>query len=99
MPVGTLRKIPMTTVHLLIRGKVQGVFFRASAREQAESIGLTGWIRNTGDGSVEAVVTGHVEGVNEFIRWCRTGPPKAEVKDLQVTSKEPESFDSFRVLR
>lgn len=87
------------TVHLLIKGKVQGVFYRASARDVAEQLELKGWIRNTEDDDVEAVVTGDPDQVKEFIEWCKKGPSRAHVDKVIVSEKEDESFDSFRIVR
>ena len=72
-------------VHLLITGKVQGVFYRASARDKADSLGIGGYVSNLPDGSVEAVAEGASESIDEFITWCRNGPPNAEVKDVKIT--------------
>ncbi len=87
------------TVHLLIKGKVQGVFYRASARDVAEELKLTGWVRNTREGDVEAVASGDADRIKEFIEWCKKGPRKAEVSEVIVTEKEDEDFDSFRIAR
>jgi acylphosphatase len=87
------------TVHLLIKGKVQGVFYRASAKDVAEQLQLTGWIRNTEDDDVEAVVSGDEDRLKEFIEWCKKGPRKAEVRNVAVTKKEEEDFESFRIAR
>lgn len=87
------------TVHLLIKGKVQGVFYRASAKDVAEQLKLTGWIRNTVDGDVEAVACGDEDRIKEFIEWCNKGPRKAEVYKVVVTEKEEEHFESFRIAR
>lgn len=87
------------TVHLLIKGKVQGVFYRASARDVAEQLELKGWIRNTEDDDVEAVACGDPDQVKEFIEWCKKGPSRARVDKVIVTEKEDESFDSFRIVR
>jgi acylphosphatase len=89
----------MLTVHLLIKGDVQGVFYRATAKEIADKLGVTGWIKNTREGNVEAMVTGNEESVQKFINWCRRGPPKAEVADVIVTKKEETSFTDFSVMR
>ena len=59
----------MTTVHLLIKGKVQGVFFRATAKEVADKLGVKGWIKNTWDDDVEAMATGSEEAIQKFIEW------------------------------
>lgn len=89
----------MATVHLMISGKVQGVFFRASAKEKALELALNGWIKNTPDGSVEATVSGSDEGVQQFVAWCRQGPPRAEVSHVSVTPKPDSGFNGFEVLR
>lgn len=64
---------------LKIRGRVQGVFYRQSTQQAAIRMGLTGWVRNLPDGSVEAVVEGPADAVRELLEWCRQGPPAAEV--------------------
>jgi acylphosphatase len=87
------------TVHLLIKGKVQGVFYRASAKDVAEQLRLSGWVRNTKEGDVEAMATGDADKINEFIEWCKKGPRKAEVTKVVVTEKEEETFESFRIAR
>jgi acylphosphatase len=87
------------TVHLLIQGKVQGVFFRASAKDVAEQLKLTGWIRNTAEGEVETMVSGDEARIKEFIEWCKKGPKQAEVTKVIVTEKEDDNFDSFRIAR
>jgi len=71
-------------VQLHITGVVQGVFYRASARDQAIALGLTGWVKNNPDGSVEALAEGPAEAIERFIAWCRRGPPEAEVEQVQV---------------
>ena len=86
-------------LHLRIHGQVQGVFFRYSAREQAEKLGLGGWIRNNLDGSVEALAEGERDKLEQFIIWCRKGPPGAEVQKLKVEwSKEEEQFSTFDII-
>ena len=89
----------MPTIHLIIEGKVQGVFFRATARDVAEELGITGWIRNTEEGTVEATLSGAREQLNEFVKWSKKGPERAVVTDVKVTEKEEEKFESFRVIR
>ena len=66
--------------HFIIAGRVQGVFFRATAREAARSLGLSGWVRNLPDGSVETICEGSAEAVAAYKEWCRRGPPHAEVR-------------------
>ena len=86
-------------LHLRIHGQVQGVFFHYSAKEQAENLGLVGWIRNNLDGSVEALAEGERDKLEQFIIWCRKGPPGAEVQKLKVEwSKEEEQFSTFDII-
>jgi len=87
------------TVHLLVKGKVQGVFYRASAKDVAEQLNITGWIRNTKEGDVEAVVTGNEDQVKEFIEWCKKGPAIAKVDKMIVTEKPSEHFFGFTIVR
>ncbi len=67
-----------------VYGKVQGVYFRASAREEASSLGLTGWVRNVEDGSVEFEVQGPDETVRKFLQWAEEGPPAARVDNIRI---------------
>ena len=73
------------TVRLSITGRVQGVWYRGWAVDQARELGLHGWVRNRRDGSVEAVVSGAPERVDELIARCRNGPPSAAVARVHVT--------------
>jgi acylphosphatase len=74
------------TQRIVARGRVQGVWFREAMRQEAERVGVTGWVRNRLDGSVEAVVHGSPEAVAEIIAWARHGPEAAEVKSLEVSA-------------
>jgi acylphosphatase len=86
--------------HLLISGEVQGVFYRASANEQADRLGLNGWVRNLWSGEVEAEIEGPESLVEEFIVWCRIGPLGARVDEVKVTKKTfTGEFTTFRVVR
>ncbi len=69
--------------HAYVSGEVQGVFFRDSAREEAERRGLSGWVKNLPDGRVEAVFEGPADGVEEMVRWCEEGPPGASVENAE----------------
>ena len=89
----------MATIHLLIKGKVQGVFFRATAKKIADKLNLTGWIKNREDDDVEAMVTGSQQQLEEFINWCKKGPEKAEVEDVIVTQEKETAFNDFEVIR
>jgi acylphosphatase len=89
----------MPTQQLLIKGIVQSVYFRASAKEVADALGLVGWIRNTSEGHVEAMVTGMPYQLQDFLAWCRKGPSGAHVTAIEVKEKPEESFADFKILR
>lgn len=88
----------MKRAHVIISGRVQGVFFRAHTRETAIALDLTGWVRNLFDGSVEAVFEGEDLNVQEMLEWCKKGPPHAIVKHIEST-EEPctGEFRDFRI--
>jgi acylphosphatase len=71
-------------VHVVIEGRVQGVFFRASTRDEARARGLAGWVRNLPDGRVEARFEGDKRVVENMLAWCRQGPPYAYVSRVEV---------------
>ena len=87
----------METIHLVIKGKVQGVYYRASAKEKANELGIKGWIKNTPGGNVEVMAGGDKEQLETFIQWCRQGPKHAEVSDVIVTKAEGENFNDFSI--
>ncbi len=89
----------MKTIHLLIKGKVQGVFYRATAKKVADQLGVNGWIKNTKEGEVEVIATGNEEALNEFLNWCKQGPKDAKVTDVVLTTKNPEAFNGFSIVR
>jgi acylphosphatase len=80
--------------HLLISGRVQGVGFRYAVAKEAQRLGVTGWVRNRGDGTVEAVVDGPTDAVDAFVAWARRGPPAARVTGVQI-SDSTETFERF----
>jgi len=89
----------MATVarHVRVTGRVQGVFFRAWARERARTLGVNGWVRNCPDGRVEAHVEGEDAVVEQMVEAMRAGPPHATVEELRTWDVEPCEFDSFEV--
>jgi acylphosphatase len=70
---------------LLIKGKVQGVWYRKSTKDKADELGLTGWVKNNPDGTVSAEVQGDSGMIDEFVHWCGSGPPNALVSSVDVT--------------
>ena len=78
----------MRRVHLTASGLVQGVFFRASARDEARRLGVTGWVSNAPDGTVVAEAQGESDGVDTFIEFCRQGPGQAWVEELVVADMD-----------
>ena len=87
-------------VHLRIEGRVQGIFFRYSAVEEAVRLRLRGWVRNCPDGSVEVVAEGPKKNIEELIRWCRHGPPGAHVYNVQIQWEEYKGeFENFHITR
>lgn len=89
----------MKRATIRITGRVQGVFFRHSARLRAEKLGLTGLARNDPDGSVVAVVEGPKLAIEEFLAWCRKGPPLADIQDVTVEWQEATGeFRKFEII-
>ncbi len=80
-----------------VHGRVQGVFFRDSARREAERAGVTGWVRNRSDGTVEAVLEGDEDAVAQIVEWMRKGPGHARVERVDVEDEEPEGLAGFEV--
>ena len=89
----------MQALHLLITGSVQGVFFRATTKAEADRLGITGWVRNTADGNVEIHAEGSPEALEQFQSWCRKGPPAAQVDHVEAKDVPEEGFTSFVVQR
>jgi acylphosphatase len=83
---------------VLVTGRVQGVFFRASCAREAARLGVRGWVRNIADGRVEAAFEGPVAAVDAMVAWCRLGPPGAVIEDVRVRAEPPEGLDGFRIL-
>ncbi len=82
--------------HVQVRGRVQGVGFRYSFQHEARRLGVSGWVRNRLDGSVEAAVYGPAEAVEKLIEWARHGPPSARVTDVRVNAHEAR-YDGFEL--
>lgn len=86
-------------LHLIIEGRVQGVWFRESTRRRAVSLGVLGWVRNRSDGTVEAMMEGDAQAVTSLAEWCRQGPPGAGVTAVHEREELwTGEFDSFDII-
>lgn len=85
-------------MHCYISGKVQGVWFRASAKKQAQILGVTGWARNLTDGRVEVIACGDEQQLKQFDEWLREGPPLAHVNDYVCEDLDWKQYDSFDIM-
>ncbi|MHB9286123.1 acylphosphatase [Halobacteriales archaeon Cl-PHB] len=88
-----------TRVHVFVSGTVQGVFFRATTRDEAQTRSVDGWVRNLDDGRVEAVFEGPEADVEEMVEFCHTGSEAARVEDVAVDYEQPQGEDGFRIRR
>ncbi len=89
----------MPAVHLIIKGKVQGVFYRATAKKKAKELNITGWIKNNEDGDVEAVASGEESALQVFMNWCKQGPENAMVENVMIRKINNVNFDTFKINR
>ncbi len=83
------------TIHCYISGKVQGVWFRASTKEQADQLGITGFVRNLSDGRVEVVASGEKEKISQLFEWLKQGPELAQVTDVTYEEVAMQTFHRF----
>ncbi|MGI8982939.1 MAG: acylphosphatase [Acidimicrobiales bacterium] len=88
---------PGTARRVLVSGRVQGVFFRDSCARRAREQGVAGWVRNRADGRVEAWFQGEAQAVENMVTWCRHGPARAEVSDVEVEAVDPAPLNAFRI--
>jgi len=86
-------------VHVIIAGRVQGVYYRASTQEQAQSLGVTGWVRNLPNGDVEFEAQGSKAQLDTLIEWARRGPPRAQVTQLHCKDCEPHAGETDFAVR
>ena len=85
-------------MHILAKGAVQGVYYRYNTLKKAEEYHLTGWVRNRVDGSVEIVCEGAEENINDMVRWCKQGPQRAHVSEVETTWEQyTGEFDVFEI--
>lgn len=87
----------MVRRRVIVHGRVQGVFFRDTTRRLAEQRGVAGWVRNNGDGTVEAVFEGEAGGVDRLLAFAHEGPRGARVERVEVGEEQPEGLRGFRV--
>ena len=89
----------MISRHIIITGKVQGVFFRKHAKQKAEELNVNGWVKNINYDKVEIIVQGNENDVADFIEWCKDGSPKARVENVLVeNNKADDSLKGFSIL-
>jgi len=87
----------MVRRRVIVHGEVQGVFFRDTARQRAQDAHVSGWVRNRGDGAVEAVLEGDDRDVDRVLAFMRTGPERARIVNVEVVDEDPEGIDGFDV--
>ncbi len=93
----TIQTMPNKTLRLVIHGRVQGVYFRDSMRREAQRLGVSGWVRNRSDGSVEAAVQGEAADVDAIVRWAHRGPESAHVERVEI-GQDDGSYANFEVI-
>lgn len=85
-------------LHVVVKGQVQGIFFRVTAKEKAESLGINGWIRNNSDGTVEGIFEGEEKSLKEILVFCHHGPSLARVEEVdEKWQKCKGEFEHFRI--
>ncbi len=89
----------MKHYNIRVSGRVQGVFYRASTRDKAEELGISGWVRNESDGSVYIEAEAEREKLDQLIDWCKQGPPRANVENVHYEVGEVVGFEGFEVRR
>ena len=89
----------LQTISITVSGKVQGVFYRQSTREKATKLGITGFVKNMPDDTVYIEATGAKEQLDEFKTWCKQGPPKASVTNIDIKELSLQHFSHFRIER
>ncbi|MFH8789230.1 acylphosphatase [Streptomyces roseoverticillatus] len=87
----------MIRKHVVVSGRVQGVFYRDTCREEARRHGVAGWVRNMPDGTVEAVFEGPAEEVERMVAWVHQGPSRAEVRGVEAEEETPQGLTGFQV--
>ena len=88
----------MKRIHVFISGNVQGVGFRFSCKQEADRLGIVGWIKNLPTGQVEAIFEGNEEPLNRILAWCMVGPEGAQVEHIEKHEEKVERLRSFEIL-
>jgi acylphosphatase len=86
-------------IHAVIHGKVQGVFYRDSTRQQAKALGITGWVKNNKDGTVELQACGQQDSIDQLVEWLKKGPPRAQVSKVDWAEEDEGNHKEFAILR
>ena len=89
----------MKTIRIKVTGKVQGVFYRKSAKEEADKLGIKGNVKNCDDESVEIIATGTQPQLDMLVEWCKQGPPRAEVEKVDTQDLSLQEFRNFSIIR
>jgi acylphosphatase len=95
---GETGEVSVVRCRVIVSGRVQGVFYRDSCRTLAIELGVTGWVRNLPDGSVELAAEGTRASVDQLLGWCQHGPPRANVTTLKIVDEEPRGERNFRIV-
>jgi acylphosphatase len=89
----------LQTISIIVKGKVQGVYFRQTTHEKATALGITGVVRNLPDRSVKIIATGTKDQLDKLTAWCKQGPSRAEVGDIVYLDEELRNFPDFRIVK
>lgn len=89
----------LQTVSIIVKGRVQGVFYRQSTKEMAQKLSISGQIKNLPDGNVEVIATGTNEQLEKLIEWCRIGPPRSNVTEISRKELPLHEFTNFSIVR
>lgn len=86
-------------IHIIIKGNVQGVFYRSNAKKKADELGITGNVKNNSDDSVEIIAEGKKNKLNVFVEWCKEGPITADIQEVEVNNVESlDHYDNFSIV-
>jgi acylphosphatase len=89
----------LQTISVIVKGKVQGVYYRQTTQEKAIALGITGTVRNLSDRNVKIIATGTKEQLDVLLAWCRQGPSRAEVSSIEMNDEPLQEFTGFRIVK